>query len=269
MIPFALGMLALEDLRKWIVRGRLTYSRPSEKRARVCRCLSRRSGRWTRCRCRREAHPGSANSALLPPYQPAAQLSTERSGADSAVATFEKTKAALVSAEREQGKRDAVLGMVSHDLRSPLCIIVMNAQSIADATRDVAMGEAAQEIAHAAARMERLLADLLDVARIESGMLRIVKRPHDVSALVGEVFRSYRQLFADRGMTFTVEARRPNLGRERLRQRRHLPVHAAGALSGALGVGHALAVGCASRRPSFHSASSMAASRGGKVARST
>ena len=134
------------------------------------------------------------------------QLSTERSGADNAVASFEKTKAALARAEREQGKRDAVLGMVSHDLRSPLCIMVMNAQSIADETKDAAIAEAAREITHAGARMERLLADLLDVARIESGMLRIVKRPHDVGALVGDIFRSYRPLFADREMTFTVEA---------------------------------------------------------------
>jgi signal transduction histidine kinase len=135
------------------------------------------------------------------------QLLTERDGADSAVASFEKTRAALARAEREQGRRDAVLGMVSHDLRSPLSIIVMNAQFITDETKDAAVGEAAQEITQAGARMERLLADLLDIARIESGMLRIVRRPHDVGALVGEVFRSYRPLFADRGMTFTTEAR--------------------------------------------------------------
>jgi len=134
------------------------------------------------------------------------QLSTERSGTDIAVATFEQTKAALARAEHEQGRRDAVLGMVSHDLRSPLCIIAMNAQFITDEVKDASVGEAAQEITQAAARMERLLADLLDIARIDSGMLRIVRRPHDVGPLVGEVFRSYRPLFADRGMTFTLEA---------------------------------------------------------------
>jgi signal transduction histidine kinase len=133
------------------------------------------------------------------------QLSRERSGSDVAVATFEQTKVALAQAERTQGQRDAVLGMVTHDLRSPLCIIVMNAQSIAEDSKEAQTIELAREVTRSAARMERLLTDLLDVARIESGTLRILKRQHDVGALVAEIWASYRPLFADRGMTFSAE----------------------------------------------------------------
>jgi signal transduction histidine kinase len=53
--------------------------------------------------------------------------------------------------------------------------------------------------------MERLLMDLLDVARIQSGTLHIFKQPHDVRALVLEVLNSYGPLFTQRGIAFTID----------------------------------------------------------------
>jgi signal transduction histidine kinase len=87
----------------------------------------------------------------------------------------------------------------------------MNAQFIDESTTDPALRETAQEVTRAAVRMDRLLADLLDVARIESGGLTITKRPHDVGAFVLEVVRSYRPLFADRRLIFTAEVPTPDL----------------------------------------------------------
>jgi signal transduction histidine kinase len=80
----------------------------------------------------------------------------------------------------------------------------MNAESIADMTREVVTGTSARTITLAVARMERLLSDLLDVARIESGTLRIVRRQHDVGSLLLEIFQSYQPMFSDRDITFTV-----------------------------------------------------------------
>jgi signal transduction histidine kinase len=131
------------------------------------------------------------------------QLSEERSRADATAAALGETREALENARSEQAHHHDVLGIVAHDLRNPLHVITLNAQSIAEATTD-ATREDALEVIRAAARMNRLLADLLDVARIESKTLRIAKRPHDVGLLLTEVLRSYRPLFADRGMTFSV-----------------------------------------------------------------
>lgn len=131
------------------------------------------------------------------------QLCEERSRADATTTALGETKEALTNARSEQARHHDVLGIVAHDLRNPLHVITLNAQSIAEATTD-ATHEDALEVIRAAARMNRLLTDLLDVARIESKTLRIVKRPHDVGLLLTEVLRSYRPLFADRGMTFSV-----------------------------------------------------------------
>lgn len=132
------------------------------------------------------------------------QLTMERSDVDVAVRALSETRSALAQAQGSRTRSDDVLAMVTHDLRSPLCIIAMGAQSLAVITKDAAALEVADEILRASARMERLLTDLLDVARIESGALQIGKAPHEVGAFLAEVYRSYRPLFETRGMTLSV-----------------------------------------------------------------
>ena len=131
-------------------------------------------------------------------------LSTERQCADDAVVLLGAVECERAAAQGEGDRRRDVLAMVTHDLRSPLSIIVINAGLIVAETNETASRESAQDVLRATACMERLLVDLLDVARIESGILRIVKRVHDVGVLMAEVLRSYRPLFAARGQTFDV-----------------------------------------------------------------
>ena len=133
------------------------------------------------------------------------QLSSERRDADTIASSLGETKSALTAAQTIQERHHYVLGMVTHDLRNPLCLISLGAESIIGTTNEDATRIAAQGIGLAAARMERLLSDLLDVARIESGTLRIVRRLHDVGAQLLEVGLAYEQLFSARGITLTVD----------------------------------------------------------------
>jgi signal transduction histidine kinase len=137
------------------------------------------------------------------------QLSSERSGTDAAVEALDETKSILADAQSERTRQRDVLGMVTHDLRSPLSVIAMNAQSIADVTKDAIMREDALEVTRAAARMGRLLMDLLDVARIESRSLHMAPERNDVGRLLADVLQSYRPLFATRAVTFTAEVPAP------------------------------------------------------------
>jgi signal transduction histidine kinase len=134
------------------------------------------------------------------------QLGLERGDTDATVTVLAETKSALVDAEEGLSRRGDVLAMVSHDLRSPLSIIAMNAEMLAETTQDDATLEVVKEVTRAAARMERLLADLLDLARIESRTLRVVKRKHDIGTFLAEIYRSYAELFSNRGLTLVVQA---------------------------------------------------------------
>jgi signal transduction histidine kinase len=71
---------------------------------------------------------------------------------------------------------------------------------------EIGKREAAGEVTRAAARMGRQLSDLVDLARIESGTLRIVKAPRDVGTLLVAIRQSYGPLLAKRAVSFTVVA---------------------------------------------------------------
>jgi len=133
------------------------------------------------------------------------QLFDERSDADAAVLDLHQTRSALAEADSEQTRRGDVLGVVAHELRSPLSVVRINAELLAEQSAGASLRDAADDIVRAAARMERLLADLLEVTRIQHGALTVAKEEHDVGVLLAEVRRSYAPLFAGRGLTFTVD----------------------------------------------------------------
>ena len=88
--------------------------------------------------------------------------------------TYRKSVEAAL--ERAVAARDVVLGIVAHDLRNPLSLITMTANSMRRRPGnepDRRDGEAPAVILRAAKRMNQLIEDLLDVARVEAGQLRV------------------------------------------------------------------------------------------------
>jgi signal transduction histidine kinase len=153
---------------------------------------------------KRQAHDSDRNGMKERRQNTDDQLSMERYDTDMAVRNLGETKGALAHAYGGHSPKGDVLAMVSHDLRSPLAIISMSTHVIAELVKDPEALAAVDEVSRATARMERLLTDLLDVARIESGALRVVKRQNDVCAFLAEVYRSYQPIFEDRGIAFAI-----------------------------------------------------------------
>jgi PAS domain S-box-containing protein len=101
-----------------------------------------------------------------------------------------------MSAVQATQLRDQVLGVVAHDLRTPLSLIQLQASMLqrppgAPERRDP---KPAQMILRATDRMNRLIQDLLDVSRIEAGQLSIDRRPVSAADLVTDVVESERKL---------------------------------------------------------------------------
>ncbi|MDP9150196.1 MAG: HAMP domain-containing histidine kinase, partial [Myxococcota bacterium] len=132
------------------------------------------------------------------------QLSTERHGAEVTTAALDEAAKMLARTKSEQARAGEALGMVTHDLRSPLAVIAMNAEIIAEHTTEPVTREAAEEVAQAAGRMGRLLKDLLDVARMDSDAFAVAKAHHGLNVLLNEILRTYGPLFAQSGIDFTV-----------------------------------------------------------------
>lgn len=109
-------------------------------------------------------------------------------------------------AERAVHAREQILGIVAHDLRSPLNAISSAArllQMLPPEKRRDEEADLLQAIVRSADRMDRLISDLLDVSRIEAGRFSLVRESVDPSRLVEEICR----ILAPRAREKSIEIR--------------------------------------------------------------
>ena len=93
-------------------------------------------------------------------------------------------------AERAARARDEVLAIVSHDLRSPLNLVLTSSSFLLDVEAlEPQVRDQLELVRRAARRMNRLIGDLLDVSRVEAGLLAMERRPERVEPLVREACR--------------------------------------------------------------------------------
>lgn len=100
---------------------------------------------------------------------------------------LEKANDELVRGAHEQAQ---FLAVTAHELRTPLSVILGSADSLArhlDHMDDEERAETVEAMRSSAARLRRLLADLLAAARLEAGVMRLDPQPVDVSAVLGDV----------------------------------------------------------------------------------
>ncbi len=120
---------------------------------------------------------------------------TERKRAEQALQKSERKYSEAFRREREATQRlraldemkNTFLEAVSHDLRTPLTSILGSALTLEQANRDIPkedMLDLIRRIAANARKLERLLSDLLDLDRLQRGIISPQRRPTDVGALV-------------------------------------------------------------------------------------
>ena len=99
----------------------------------------------------------------------------EQSGSDELTQLGRSINQMAVSLERSRALERQFLLSVSHDLRTPLTSIRGYAEALEDGTLDD-VGKGATVIRQEAARLERLVGDLLDLARLDSRQFRLEER---------------------------------------------------------------------------------------------
>lgn len=118
---------------------------------------------------------------------------------DLAVAFNEMSEQLLLARDAERG----VLLSVSHDLRTPLTSVRGYAEGIEDGTLEPA--PAAAIITREAGRLERLVGDLLALARLRQGVLEVRHEPVDLGAVAREAEERLRPRAAEAGVEVRVE----------------------------------------------------------------
>ncbi len=126
--------------------------------------------------------------------------------ADDELADLVRSINAMASSlERSKGLEQQFLLSISHDLRTPLTSIQGYAEAITDgATSDPAW--AAGVIATEARRLDRLVGDLLDLAKLQARSFRLELRPVDLAGITTATVDGFRPDAQAAGVTLALRA---------------------------------------------------------------
>ena len=110
--------------------------------------------------------------------------------------------------ERSIRARDEVLGIVAHDLRNPLNTIVIHAQTLERRSQPERRDQtASRAIRRAAKRMNQLIQDLLEVARLEGGQrLSIERAPIPTDGVLAEAVERQEAALSERHTPVVIDA---------------------------------------------------------------
>ncbi|MGH9280463.1 MAG: sensor histidine kinase, partial [Acidimicrobiales bacterium] len=130
-------------------------------------------------------------------------------GADSEVVSLASSINLLAaSLERSRAAERDFLLSVSHDLRTPLTSIRGYAEALADGQAPDPT-QAASVILSEARRLERLVQDLLELARLGARHFSLNVRPIDAAEVVGRAADGFRPAAERAGVTLTVHTDGP------------------------------------------------------------
>jgi len=110
------------------------------------------------------------------------------------------------AAERAARTREEVLAIVAHDLRNPLHTMQSTLAMLQEPLLDAPERERMLEIgARSARQMGRLIDDLLDLTRLETGKLTLDTSPVSTATLLSETTEALRPQATERGITLSLD----------------------------------------------------------------
>jgi signal transduction histidine kinase len=122
---------------------------------------------------------------------------------DELLSLSESINAMATNLERLRGSERQFLMSVSHDLRTPLTSIRGFAEALTDGTT-TDVGRAADVIAAEARRLERLVRDLLDLAKLDANRFSLDLRPVDVMEVLSDTVDGFVPAAGDAGLELVL-----------------------------------------------------------------
>jgi PAS domain S-box-containing protein len=111
--------------------------------------------------------------------------------------------------QRAVKARDETVGVVAHDLRNPVSAVKMLSQALLLAAVEQELSESSTEqirlIRDAAQQMDRLIQDLLDITRVETGRLGLSPQPVTTIALLEGTLGTLRPLVQQAGLELRLD----------------------------------------------------------------
>jgi signal transduction histidine kinase len=121
---------------------------------------------------------------------------------------LEREHTARAAAEAAVRVRDTFLSTAAHELKTPLTVLLGNIQLLQRHNRAASLPEREQRllriVGEQAARLNRLTSVMLDISRLQTGQLTIVRAPCDIGALVQRVVDEVRPTLEQHTLTCSL-----------------------------------------------------------------
>jgi signal transduction histidine kinase len=118
----------------------------------------------------------------------------------------DRANARAAAAQAASAAREEVLRIVAHDLRNPLSTILMAADLIGEPSMtDESRAKQASVVKRTGARMNRLIHDLLNVARMDTGRLTVEVTDLDPMQLIANAVEMMQPLAAEASISLVAD----------------------------------------------------------------
>lgn len=113
-------------------------------------------------------------------------------------------KEAREKAENADRSKSAFLANMSHEIRTPLNAIVGFSELLASATTDEEKSQYMEIVRTNNELLQQLIADILDISKIEAGTLEFVFSDVDINQLMSEVEQLFRMRLREQGSSVEI-----------------------------------------------------------------
>jgi two-component system, sensor histidine kinase len=110
-----------------------------------------------------------------------------------------------IAAEQANRAKSRFLAMISHEVRTPLNVILGLTEVLRGRRRPKAEAAVIDDMAEAGGMLLRLLNGALDISKIESGQVEVRLAPVDLAARIEAIARVWRSRVEELGLTLEVE----------------------------------------------------------------
>jgi signal transduction histidine kinase len=142
-------------------------------------------------------------------------------GALARALSFDAIQRIRAEADESARARDDILAVVAHDLRNPLSLITGTAELLADVDLPTLKRRDLLDISvRAAHQMNRLIGDLLDANRIQTGNLSVQPTDCSIASVLDQIETSFAPLAERSGIVWRSECRPAAEARARLDESR-------------------------------------------------
>lgn len=127
---------------------------------------------------------------------------TNRNQNDSLARRLKEALAAKEAAERANRSKSDFLANMSHDIRTPMHAILGMSEIVLRESRDEGARECVGHIKSAAQTALKIINDILDLSKIESGKMELIDTPFFLSSLLSDVDALIRAKLGDKPIDF-------------------------------------------------------------------